>query len=86
MGLKDLLEVFVGCFVDLFVSVLGRLVSLREEDGILGDQVFDLELSFFGDTHGLRSSIVGRRLVVCYHVVRVFKVLNRDTQFLLVQL
>ena len=70
-GLEDLLEIFIRGLVNLFVSVLSRLIGFREENGILRYQVFDLELSFLRDTHCLGSPVVGWRLVFSHHVVRI---------------
>ena len=85
-GLEDLLEIFISGLVNLLIGVLGRLVGFREEDGVLSNQVFDLELSFLRDTHSLRSSVVGWGLVFSHHVVGVLKVLDGDTELLLVEL
>jgi hypothetical protein len=84
--LENLLEIFICSLINLFIGVLSRLVSFREENSVLGDKVFDLELSFLRDSHNFRSTFVGRSLILSYHIIRVLQMFNSNAELFLVEL
>jgi hypothetical protein len=85
-SLENLLEIFIRGLINLFISVLGRLVGFREENSVLGDKVFDLKLSILRDSHNVRSTLIGRGLILSYHIIRVLQMLNSNAKLFLVKL